>query len=143
MNYSYNCIITRVVDGDTVDVDIDLGFGVTLRQQRIRLYGIDAPESRTSDPEEKIYGIYSKKYVERLLPVGSKQTLISMEYKGKYGRILGDFIIESGGTIATLCNQMVADNVAVAYNGQSKLEIEDEHLKNRQLLIDEGKIIYE
>ena len=48
--------MVRVVDGDTVDVDIDLGFGVWLRNQRIRMYGIDTPESRTSDDEEKIYG---------------------------------------------------------------------------------------
>ena len=54
--YEYNCKIVKVVDGDTVDVDIDLGFGVWLRDQRIRLYGIDTPESRTSDPFEKLYG---------------------------------------------------------------------------------------
>ena len=54
--YEYNCKMVRVVDGDTVDVDIDLGFGVWMRNQRIRMYGIDAPESRTSDPIEKIYG---------------------------------------------------------------------------------------
>ena len=54
--YEYNCKMVRVVDGDTVDVDIDLGFGVWMRNQRIRMYGIDTPESRTSDPIEKIYG---------------------------------------------------------------------------------------
>ena len=51
--FEYKCKLVRVVDGDTVDVDIDLGFGVWLRKQRIRLYGIDTPESRTSDPIEK------------------------------------------------------------------------------------------
>ena len=54
--FEYKCKLVRVVDGDTVDVDIDLGFGVWLRKQRIRLYGIDTPESRTSDPIEKVYG---------------------------------------------------------------------------------------
>ena len=54
--YEYKCKMVRVVDGDTVDVDIDLGFGVWLRKQRIRMYGIDTPESLTSDDEEKIYG---------------------------------------------------------------------------------------
>ena len=54
--YEYNCKIRRVVDGDTVDVDIDLGFGIVYANQRIRLYGIDTPESRTRDPYEKFLG---------------------------------------------------------------------------------------
>ena len=54
--FEYKCKMVKVVDGDTVDVDIDLGFGVWLRKQRIRLYGIDIPESRTSDDVEKVYG---------------------------------------------------------------------------------------
>ena len=54
--YEYKCKMVRVVDGDTVDVDIDLGFGVWMRKQRIRMYGIDTPESRTSDKVEKVYG---------------------------------------------------------------------------------------
>ena len=87
--YEYNCKIVRVVDGDTVDVDIDLGFGVWLHKERIRLYGIDTPESRTSDKEEKVYGNYAKQVVENWLPKGSTQTLITKKDKaGKYGRIL-------------------------------------------------------
>ena len=54
--YEYRCRIDRVVDGDTVDVDIDLGFGVWMKKQRIRLYGVDTPESRTRDAEEKVFG---------------------------------------------------------------------------------------
>ena len=95
--YEYAVTIVRVVDGDTVDVDIDLGFEVTLKNQRVRLIGIDAPETRTRDPEEKARGIASKNFVESLLPIGSQQYLISREYhgeRGKYGRILGDFKIE-------------------------------------------------
>lgn len=56
--YEYNCNIVRVVDGDTVDVDIDLGFGIWVRNERVRLYGIDTPESRTRDLREKFYGKY-------------------------------------------------------------------------------------
>ena len=59
--YEYRCKIVKVIDGDTVDVDIDLGFGVWLHKERIRLYGIDTPESRTRDLEEKKYGLMSKK----------------------------------------------------------------------------------
>ena len=58
--HEYRCTIRRVVDGDTVDVDIDLGFGIWVRNERVRLYGIDTPESRTRDLEEKKCGIYAK-----------------------------------------------------------------------------------
>ena len=65
--YEYNVRLVRVVDGDTVDVDIDLGFGIWLHKERIRLYGIDTPESRTRDLEEKKYGKLATKFVERFL----------------------------------------------------------------------------
>lgn len=61
--YEYDVVVVHVVDGDTVDVDIDLGFGVWLRDQRIRLYGIDTPESRTRDLEEKVFGNLAKDYL--------------------------------------------------------------------------------
>ena len=61
--YEYNCTIRRVVDGDTVDVDIDLGFGIWVHNERVRLYGIDTPESRTRDLEEKKAGLFAKKVV--------------------------------------------------------------------------------
>ena len=60
--YEYKCKIRKVVDGDTVDVDIDLGFGVWLRKQRVRLVGIDTPESRTKDLQEKKYGLAKKSF---------------------------------------------------------------------------------
>ena len=91
--YTYNCIINRVVDGDTVDVSIDLGFGVWLKNERVRLQGVDAPETRTRDLEEKKKGLETKAFVESVLPVGSKQKLLSTGFNGKYGRILGDFIV--------------------------------------------------
>ena len=61
--YEYRCKIVKIIDGDTVDVDIDLGFGVWLHKERIRLYGIDTPESRTRDLEEKKYGLMAKELV--------------------------------------------------------------------------------
>ena len=93
--YEYSCKIVRVVDGDTVDVDIDLGFGIWMRNERIRLHGIDTPESRTRDLEEKKYGILAKEQVKYFLPEGSIQTLITVKDKaGKFGRILGKFKLE-------------------------------------------------
>lgn len=89
--YEYECIIERIVDGDTVDVSIDLGFDIWLHNERVRLCSIDAPESRTRDLEEKERGIESTAFLEKLLPVGSRQRLISKQFKGKFGRVLGDF----------------------------------------------------
>ena len=91
----YDVIVVKVIDGDTVDVDIDLGFGIWLRNQRVRIYGIDTPESRTSDDVEKLFGLAAKKRVEELLQ--NNVVLITMDDKhgedsrGKFGRILGDF----------------------------------------------------
>ena len=65
--YEYNVKVTRVVDGDTVDVDIDLGFGMIYKKQRVRLHGIDTPESRTRDLEEKKYGKAAKAHLKGLL----------------------------------------------------------------------------
>ena len=110
--YEYKCKILRVVDGDTVDVDIDLGFGVWMHKERIRLYGIDTPESRTRDLEEKRYGNMAKELVKSYMPVGSMQTLITEKDKsGKYGRILGKFRLEDG---SILNDFMIEKHYAVA-----------------------------
>ena len=135
--YEYSCRIVRVVDGDTVDIDIDLGFDVWLKKQRIRLYGVDTPESRTRDLEEKKYGLAAKKFVENHLPVGSKQTLRTrLDDRGKFGRILGEFVLTTqweGKDIPTTINeQLVRQRYGVKYFGQSKDDIEAEHLKNRE-----------
>jgi micrococcal nuclease len=130
--YEYKCKIVKVIDGDTTDVDIDLGFGVWLKKQRIRFFGIDTPESRTRDLEEKKYGLAAKKYVTDRMPLGSTQTLVTVkDGKGKYGRILGQFKLEDG---SILNENMIAEHHAVAYFGQSKDDIEEEHLINRELV---------
>ena len=93
--YEYKCKILRVVDGDTVDIDIDLGFGVWLKKERVRMMGIDTPESRTRDKEEKKFGLAAKDFVKSKMPVGSVQILKTEidrsgeDKKGKFGRILG------------------------------------------------------
>ena len=65
--YEYKCKVIRVIDGDTVDVNIDLGFGVWLHKERVRIQGIDTPESRTRDKEEKVYGLAAKAELKVLL----------------------------------------------------------------------------
>lgn len=139
--YEYKCVIVRVIDGDTVDVDIDLGFDVWLKDQRIRINGIDAPESRTSDPVEKIFGLAAKAKVEELLsPVMVLRTIIDRDgsdAKGKFGRILGDFILGNGRSIGEI---LVEEGYAARYYGQSRADIEIAHLANRNLLMESGKV---
>ena len=143
--YEYKARINRVVDGDTVDVDIDLGFGIWMKDERIRVMGIDTPESRTSDKVEKIFGFAAKDRLKELIPEGSVQILKTEvdkdgeDAKGKFGRILGDFIVE-GYRITEI---LVDEGHAVEYHGQSKEDIRDEHYKNRQRLVSEGKVIIE
>jgi len=133
--HEYNCVIVRVVDGDTVDVDIDLGFDMWLRKQRIRLYGVDTPESRTRDLEEKKYGNAAKEFVKSFLPVGTTQVLkTKLDGRGKFGRILGEFIAyDINYDRESTVNQLLIDNFhAVQYHGQSKEDIGYGHLENRK-----------
>ena len=73
--YEYSCKIVKVVDGDTTDVDIDLGFGVWMKKQRVRFYGVDTPESRTRDLEEKKYGLMAKQFRCLLIHITQSLTL--------------------------------------------------------------------
>ena len=135
--HEYNCTIRRVVDGDTVDVDIDLGFGIWIHNERVRLYGIDTPESRTRDLEEKKAGLFAKDVVLHYLPEGSKQVLITHKDKvGKYGRVLGEFVIyDSLADRQTTINQFMIDHkIGVEYSGKSKDEIVKQHIENRKYL---------
>lgn len=138
MEYKYNVKIKKVVDGDTVDIDIDLGFGVWLHKERVRIMGIDTPESRTSNTVEKLFGLAAKAALSDLLPIGSMQVLVIEEYdaKGKFGRILGDFVI--GDKMAT--DILIEQGHCVAYFGGSKEEIQIKHEANRQKLLREGVV---
>lgn len=131
--YEYRTKVSRVVDGDTVDVDIDLGFGVWLRKERVRLLGIDTPESRTRDREEKKYGLAAKEFLKKAL--GTSPILkTTKDGKGKFGRILGEFIVEVEDNKINI-NQLLVDNYhAVQYQGQSKETIKEQHLANRELV---------
>ena len=130
--YEYRCKVTRVVDGDTVDVDIDLGFGVWLHKERVRIYGIDTPESRTRDLEEKKYGLAAKEFVKQFVKGGKNIVLRTQKYdaKVKFGRILGDIIVDN----VSMSDTMIKEHHAVPYYGQSKEEIAEAHLKNREFI---------
>ena len=112
--YEYRAIVLRVVDGDTVDVDIDLGFGIWMKRERVRMMGIDTPESRTRDKVEKVFGLAAK---ERLIQLCSGKFRIKSLGKGKYGRILGIPYTEDGKDV---CQKLIKEGHAVEYWGGTK-----------------------
>lgn len=135
--YQYRAKVNRIIDGDSVILDIDLGFDVWMNNQSIRIYGIDTPESRTKDLDEKKRGLMAKKYVEDLLPVGDVVTINTYKDQGgKFGRILAKITNVDGIDIG---ESLIDEHLAVPYYGQSKEEIKQEHLDNRAILIQEGK----
>ena len=111
--------IHKVVDGDTIDADIDLGFDISLTK-RIRLAGVDTPESRTTDTKEKALGLEVKEWLKHRLE-GAKDILIKTELPDsteKYGRIIGHLFIN--GEAVSINNQMVAEGYAWEYDGGTK-----------------------
>ena len=139
--FDYNFKLVKVVDGDTIDVDIDLGFGVWLRNQRIRMMGIDTPESRTSDDEEKVYGLLAKQRLTNLL-ADAKVLRTFQDERGKYGRILGEVVCyyAAEDRWAGSSEIMIAEGHGVKYEGQSKDDIQEAHLANRDKLKAQGLV---
>jgi micrococcal nuclease len=132
--YEYKVTLDRVIDGDTVDVDIQLGFKVVLSKQRIRLHGIDTPESRTRNKEEKVRGLLSKEYLKNICE-SSTIRLLSKD-RGKFGRILG--ILYQDDETVSINQRMCDDGYAVPYFGGNKDELEALHMNNKQKLIEKG-----
>lgn len=140
----YDVHVVKVIDGDTVDVDIDLGFGVCLKDERVRIVGIDTPESRTRDKVEKVFGLAAKDRLYRLLEKGAK--LITTEdksgedMKGKFGRVLGDFRAADGRLVTEI---MIQEGHCVPYHGGSKDDVQAQHIANRKRLLSEGVVSQE
>ena len=129
-SYRVNKVI-KIIDGDTIDVMLDLGFDI-MYKSRVRLFGIDTPESRTRDVIEKEYGMMSKKYLTNKLKNAKKISIKTYkgEETGKFGRILGDVFVDG----KSVNMKMVKEGHAVQYYGQNKSLIEKAHMKNREKL---------
>ena len=138
--WTYRCKLRRVVDGDTVDVDIDLGFSIWQMNERVRIMGIDTPESRTRDKIEKKFGLAAKAKLKSLLgPKPVLQTTISKkgeDMKGKFGRVLGDFLVDGKQVTEIMCKT----GHAVPYFGGAKADTQKQHMKNRKKLVAEGVV---
>jgi micrococcal nuclease len=138
--YQYKCKINKVLDGDTVDIDLDLGFNIFLANQRVRMAGVDTPESRTTNKEEKPRGLLSKKKLAEKLPVGSWQiieTQRSDNNDDKFGRILGVFILEDGTKVN---DWLIKNNYAVPYKGDNKELTQADHQANKKILMERGEL---
>ena len=152
--YIYDVVaVTKVVDGDTMDCVFDLGFDVMFKS-RVRLLGIDTPESRTRNLNEKVYGLLSKKHLKEWVhwAVMSDRDDIEIQIRcpekdsrGKFGRILGEVWVnctEDGNEFGgwTNVNKWMCENgYAVGYWGQNKDDVEGEHMLNRKLLAESGE----
>lgn len=146
MANEYKAKVLKIVDGDTVDVDVDLGFGIILTDERVRIMGIDTPESRTRDKVEKVFGLASKERLKELL---DKECILvtyddknGEDMKGKFGRVLGDFkaVRWEGHEPELVSEILIEEGHAVKYHGQNKADVEVSHLANRQRLMQEGVV---
>ncbi len=147
MPYEYHAKVTEVVDGDTIVIDIDLGFDVIFTKQKVRLLGVDTPESRTSDKTEKVFGLASKDYVKKFIESCTDKHVIIRTHvsddvdsngREKFGRLLGEII--QPDTKKVLNDELINNGFAVRYMGENKDKVKDLHLKNRKRLIDEGLV---
>ena len=138
--WTYRAKVVRVIDGDTVDVDVDLGFGIWQKNERVRIMGIDTPESRTRDKVEKKFGLAAKAKLKSIL---GKTTVLKttinkkgLDMKGKFGRVLGDFLQDDKSVAKTMCET----GHAVTYFGGAKANTQKQHMKNRKRLVAEGVV---
>ena len=133
----YRADITRVVDGDTCDVTLHLGFDI-LYKGRVRLTGIDTPESRTRDLEEKKFGLASKEYFKEWV-AKYDSVLVESTEKGKFGRILGR--IYNPDMSECYNDKSIEAHQAVPYNGENKDLVESQHMANREWLTEQGLVV--
>jgi micrococcal nuclease len=138
--HEYKAKVLRVLDGDTIEVDIYLGFNITLSNQKVRFEGIDTPEFRTTDIEEKKLGLISKNKIQEKLSINSDIIIQTKKFDNsydKFGRILATIILNDG---LNLNKWLIDNNYAVQYNGENKETLKNTHQKNKKILIDRGEL---
>jgi len=114
MDYIYKIKVTRVIDGDTIDAEIDLGFNMTL-SKRIRLHGIDTPETRTRDKEEKLRGFAAKRRLQQIIDEQSNILYLKSLDQGKFGRCIG-VLFEENFDDQSINDLLVQEGHAVVYD---------------------------
>jgi len=136
--YEYKATVKRVIDGDSLVLDIDLGFYMFMNETKIRLYGLDTPEMNAEDPLLRLQAIMATRYLYDNLEVGSKVTIKTvLDKREKYGRLLATIITEDGFNI----NDGLLDNkLAISYNNLTREEQIQKHYENQEYLIQKGFI---
>ena len=136
--FCYNANVVRIVDGDTIRLDIDLGFDIVLRNQSVRLYKVDTPECRTRDLKEKAAGLLAKEVVQNLIAIGERVFIrTKLDTKGKFGRLLGTIVTTDNININ---EHLIDNNYAVEYYGQSKTEVQSKHDENYNILVERKEL---
>ena len=123
--YEYKAKLMRVVDGDTIDAEIDLGFNIFIKE-RIRFAGIDTPESRTRNKHEKSWGMAAKCRVIDLLNGDNSEFVLTtkIQKKGKFGRILGSIVLNDGTEVSEV---LLSEKLAIPYEGGNKDESREKY----------------
>ncbi|NBW15468.1 MAG: hypothetical protein EBR82_46510 [Caulobacteraceae bacterium] len=137
--YEYKATVKRIIDGDSVVLDIDLGFYIFMNETKIRLYGIDTPEMNSEDPLLRLQAVLATRYLYDNMPVGSKVTISTvLDKREKYGRLLATIITEDGFNI----NEGLLNNkLAISYKNLTREEQIQKHYENQEYLIMRGFII--
>ena len=136
--YHYKAKVRRVIDGDSVVCDIDLGFGIILKERNVRLFGVDTCELRSKNPAVKHFAKLAKEFVRRQLPRGMDVVLSThIDKNDKFGRVLAEVIMPSGDL---LTNRIIDERWGVRYFGRSKDDLLEAHRKNWLYHRDKGNI---
>jgi micrococcal nuclease len=137
--YEYKATVKRVIDGDSLVLDIDLGFYMFMNETKIRLYGLDTPEMNSEDPLLRLQAVLATRYLYDNLPVGSKVTIKTiLDKREKYGRLLATIITQDG---FNLNDGLLENKLAINYKNLTRDEQIAKHYENQQYLIEKGFII--
>jgi micrococcal nuclease len=137
--YEYKATVKRVIDGDSLVLDIDLGFYMFMNETKIRLYGLDTPEMNSDDPLLRLQAVLATRYLYDNLPVGSKVTIKTvLDKREKYGRLLATIITQDGFNIN---DGLLENKLAINYKNLTRDEQITKHYENQQYLIQKGFII--
>ena len=137
--YEYKATVKRVIDGDSLVLDIDLGFYMFMNETKIRLYGLDTPEMNSDDPLLRLQAVLATRYLYDNLPVGSKVTIKTiLDKREKYGRLLATIITDNGFNVN---EGLLQNKLAISYMNLTREEQTQKHYENQEYLIMKGFII--
>ena len=137
--YEYKATVKRIIDGDSLVLDIDLGFYMFMNETKIRLYGLDTPEMNSEDPLLRLQAIMATRYLYDNLQIGEKVTINTvLDKREKYGRLLATIITNDGLNIN---EGLIQNKLAVSYHNLTRDEQIQKHYENQEYLINKGFII--